>query len=160
MSIHTSYTAGGPGNAADGPPEAPRTHRPDHGPSTGPGAPGPGGAGAYGVAGGHVRGDHSAAGAPKDYLTAALLSILVGMFGADRFYLGKTGTAILKLVTLGGFGLWWLIDVALVLLDQTRDVHGRALRGYEENKTVAFVVAGIVAVLGLLNGGWMPFFWF
>lgn len=50
----------------------------------------------------------------KSWLVALLLSIIVGSLGIDRFYLGYIGTGILKLITLGGFGVWWLIDVILI----------------------------------------------
>lgn len=50
----------------------------------------------------------------KKWIVALLLSILVGSLGIDRFYMGYIGTGILKLITLGGFGLWWLIDLILI----------------------------------------------
>ncbi len=63
----------------------------------------------------------------RDWLVALLLSIFVGSLGVDRFYLGKVGTGILKLVTLGGFGVWWLIDVILIATDAMTDVDGQHL---------------------------------
>ncbi|MCI2958400.1 TM2 domain-containing protein [Agromyces atrinae] len=63
----------------------------------------------------------------KSFYATWLLSILLGTLGADRFYLGKIGTGALKLVTLGGFGVWTLIDIALVLSGMTRDKAGREL---------------------------------
>ena len=50
----------------------------------------------------------------KSKTVALILSILVGELGVDRFYLGYVGLGILKLVTVGGFGIWWLIDVILI----------------------------------------------
>jgi TM2 domain-containing membrane protein YozV len=43
-----------------------------------------------------------------------IMSIIFGTLGVDRFMMGKIGTGILKLVTGGGFGIWWLIDVILI----------------------------------------------
>lgn len=50
----------------------------------------------------------------KSQFKAFLLSIFAGFLGADRFYLGLVGTAILKLLTLGGLGTWWLYDIVQV----------------------------------------------
>ena len=50
----------------------------------------------------------------KSKTTALILSILLGELGIDRFYLGYTGLGILKLITAGGFGIWWLIDLILI----------------------------------------------
>ena len=61
---------------------------------------------------------------PKSWLATLLLSIFLGELGIDRFYLGKVGTGILKLITLGGFGVWWLIDVILVIASAMRDKNG------------------------------------
>ena len=61
---------------------------------------------------------------PKSKSTALILAALLGTFGVDRFYLGKIGTGILKLITLGGLGLWYLIDVINICLDNATDSHG------------------------------------
>ena len=58
---------------------------------------------------------------------AAVLSVPLGVFGAHRFYVGKTGTGLLQLGTLGGLGLWWLYDVILIFAGEFRDIEGRRL---------------------------------
>jgi TM2 domain-containing membrane protein YozV len=50
------------------------------------------------------------------------------VFGAHRFYVGKTGTGIAQLLTLGGLGLWMLYDLILILTAQFRDVDDRRVR--------------------------------
>ena len=43
-----------------------------------------------------------------------IMSILFGSFGVDRFIMGHVGLGILKLITFGGCGIWWLIDLILI----------------------------------------------
>lgn len=64
---------------------------------------------------------------PKKKLVAALLCFFFGAFGAHRFYVGKIGTAILQLITLGGFGIWATIDLIFILCDEFRDIDGEKL---------------------------------
>ena len=56
---------------------------------------------------------------------ALALASLLGPFGAHRFYVGKTGTGILMLCTLGGAGLWYLYDLIMVAGGSFRDGQGR-----------------------------------
>ena len=64
----------------------------------------------------------------KEWLVALILSILVGALGVDRFYLGYIGLGILKLFTLGGCGIWWLVDLILIALNKVPDAQGNPLR--------------------------------
>jgi TM2 domain-containing membrane protein YozV len=64
---------------------------------------------------------------PRSFLVALLLTILLGTLGIDRFYLGKVGTGLLKLLTAGGFGIWWLIDIILIATGTMTDKWGRPL---------------------------------
>jgi len=63
----------------------------------------------------------------KKKSTTFLLSIFLGEFGVDRFYLGYTGLGILKLVTIGGFGIWWLIDIIMIGTGKMKDAQGNDL---------------------------------
>ena len=61
----------------------------------------------------------------KKLVPAAALCVLLGVFGAHRFYVGKTGTGVLQRVTLVGRGLWMLYDLVLLLTGQFRDANGK-----------------------------------
>ncbi len=49
-----------------------------------------------------------------NWVLALIMSIFFGQIGVDRFMMGHVGLGILKLITLGGCGIWWLIDVILI----------------------------------------------
>jgi len=64
---------------------------------------------------------------------ALALSITLGMFGAHRFYTGKTGTGLLMLVTLGGVGFWYLYDLILVASGEFRDGEDRVVYTWSQH---------------------------
>ena len=67
---------------------------------------------------------------PKSRLAATLLAWFLGTFGAHRFYLGKTGTAIAMLFTLGGLGIWALIDFIIAVSGNMKDKEGKLIKNW------------------------------
>ena len=63
----------------------------------------------------------------KRILPAFLLCFFLGCFGAHRFYVGKVGTGILQLFTLGFFGIWTLIDFIIILCGGFTDGQGNKI---------------------------------
>ena len=49
-----------------------------------------------------------------NWVLCLIMSVIFGSIGVDRFLMRKVGTGILKLITFGGLGIWWLIDVILI----------------------------------------------
>jgi hypothetical protein len=94
----------------------------------------------------------TAQGPPRSFTVTWLLALFLGSVGADRFYLGKTGTAIAKLVTLGALGIWSLVDLIIVLTGRTTDRSGRRLTGYDAMKVTAFIVTGAFVLGGGIGG--------
>lgn len=62
-----------------------------------------------------------------DWTVALILSILLGELGVDRFYTGSIMLGILKLVTFGGCGIWWIVDIILIATGSYKDAQGRPL---------------------------------
>lgn len=57
----------------------------------------------------------------KSGSSALLLALFLGFLGAHRFYVGKTGTGILMLITFGGLGIWQIIDVIVIAAGEFTD---------------------------------------
>ena len=64
---------------------------------------------------------------PKDWLTTLLFAIFLGAFGVQSFYTGKILFGVLQLLTLGGCGIWTVIDIILIATGTYRDAWGRPL---------------------------------
>jgi hypothetical protein len=51
----------------------------------------------------------------------------MGMYGAHRFYVGKIGTGLLMVFTVGGLGIWWMVDIFKVLSETFEDSDGNVV---------------------------------
>ena len=67
---------------------------------------------------------------PRSRLAAVLLAWLFGVFGVHRFYVGKGGTGILMILTLGGLGIWVLVDMIMILVGSFKDEQERYLSNW------------------------------
>lgn len=93
----------------------------------------------------------------KSYLVALLLSYFLGNMGVDRFYLGKVGTGIAKLVTFGGLGIWAIIDMLRIAFNKLHEKgDDRPLEGYAKNRgwvkivAIALIIFNVVVIVGFL----------
>ena|SRR5210317_227400 len=69
----------------------------------------------------------STSGSDSQWVVTLLLAFLLGVIGAHRFYVGKTGTGILMLLTFGGLGIWLLIDLILIVTGQFTNKNGEKI---------------------------------
>ena len=66
-------------------------------------------------------------GEQKQWLITVLLCVFAGTLGAHRFYVGKIGSGVGMLLTGGGCGVWWIIDLVSILTNKFTDAQGRPL---------------------------------
>ena len=67
----------------------------------------------------------------KHLLPAVVLCFFFGVFGAHRFYAGRTGSAVAQLLTLGGLGIWALVDLVLLVTGSFKDGEGKKMTEWE-----------------------------
>ena len=64
----------------------------------------------------------------KNYIVMILLCFFLGCLGIHRFYVGKIGTGILMIITLGGLGIWSLIDLIMIIVGKFKDKEGKEIK--------------------------------
>lgn len=64
----------------------------------------------------------------KNYIVMILLCFFLGSLGIHRFYVGKIGTGILMIITLGGLGIWALIDFIMIIIGKFKDKEGKEIK--------------------------------
>lgn len=64
----------------------------------------------------------------RPWRTVFLLSVFLGVFGADRFYIGRPVAGALKFISGGGGGAWWIYDVVRLLQNRMTDGEGRLIK--------------------------------
>ena len=64
----------------------------------------------------------------KEFIPTLILCFFVGVIGVHRFYVGKIGTGVAMIFTLGGLGIWVLVDFILICIGSFRDIEGRIIK--------------------------------
>ena len=97
----------------------------------------------------------------RHFLAVFFISLMWGILGVDRMYLGKWGTGLLKLVTVGGFGLWLVADLSSIMNGTMRDSHGQPMLEYEQYKSLAsriiFIYTTVIIIGIIITGASLAF---
>lgn len=87
-------------------------------------------------------------GEKRSYPVTLILCFLLGGIGAHRFYTGYIGLGVLQLLTAGGCGIWYLIDLLSIVFGKYKDSNGQELEGY--NKNLGYAILGVLALIIIL----------
>jgi len=90
----------------------------------------------------------------KSQLTAFALSMVLGLFGADQFYLGWWGLGTLKLCTLGGLGVWWVFDVVRIGSSPVETAHTYRLANDVEHWAFVLLLLCFTGIVGFGASVW------
>ena len=63
----------------------------------------------------------------KDWLVTLLLCLFLGGIGAHRFYVGKIGTGVIQLLSCGGCGIWYIVDLIMIITGKFTDSEGKTI---------------------------------
>jgi TM2 domain-containing membrane protein YozV len=85
------------------------------------------------------------------YVTTTYFSLFLGFLGVDRFYMGYVGLGILKLITFGGLGIWWLIDLIWIALGNAKTKSGVRLPRNEADMRLVYIGVGIFLLMQIVG---------
>jgi TM2 domain-containing membrane protein YozV len=79
------------------------------------------------------------------------LGLFLGVFGVHRFYTGKIKSGVVQLLTFGGLGIWWLIDMVMILIGKFKDKNGVAMPNVSPKMTWGIFIVAVI--IGMASGG-------
>mgnify|MGYP005772432611 CR=1 FL=1 len=85
----------------------------------------------------------------RSFSITLLLCFLLGWLGVHRYYTGYVGLGILQTLTLGGCGIWSIIDLIAITFDRYKDSSGQPLEDY--NKNLGYAVLIVFAILLIIS---------
>jgi len=76
---------------------------------------------------------------PFNWTVVFFISLFLGFFGIDRFYVGKKKSGVVKLLTLGGSGIWWLVDLFIIASGKSTDASKKKIRNTSKQRVVSLI---------------------